>query len=200
MTAMGVTADSLDLSSLLGVEGAGAVYTAQGDFCFQPLGCQPGMKPFVRRATLARSQWALGSLFCWLATSADTAGRLAVAEIALSPVSEMPAHVHTREDELVVVLEGIAKVGVGRETLLLEAGQSVLLPRAVRHHCGFQSGGGKVLTAWSPGGIEDYYAEFARPARALRRPTALEDPVDLGAIVARITEVGARYGIWYPPA
>ena len=189
----------LDLGEILGLLESGAIYTPSGEFCFQPVGNQVGLKPFVHRATLANSYWYLQQLISWLASGRDTGNAIAGMELTSRQGLEPPPHVHTREDELYFVLEGAATFFVGEDVVEAAAGDAVLLPRGVRHWHKPRTPRWRALVAVTPAGLEEYYMGFSRPARALSLPSAEQDPIDFGAIAPRLIELGAQYGIWYPP-
>lgn len=190
----------MDLGALLGIQGIGAIYTTDGNFCFQPVGNESGLRPYVRRASLANSHWYLQHLISWLAKGGDTGGALTLMELSGRSGLEPPPHVHTREDELYFLLDGALSFVVGEEVHHLREGDGILLPRGIRHHYQSRTQQWRALVAMTPSGLESYYMEFARPAKALELPRPEEDPLDFGAIVPRLVELGERYGVWYPPA
>lgn len=190
---------TLDLGQILGLSGSGAIYTSSGEFCFQPVGTQNELKSFVHRATLSNSYWYLQQLVSWLATGKDTGNAIAVMELTSRQGLEPPPHVHTREDELYFVMDGTATFFVGEELVEAAAGDAVLLPRGVRHWHKLRTPKWRALVAMTPAGLEDYYAAFSHLAGALSLPSPEEDPIDFGATVPRLVELGAQFGIWYPP-
>lgn len=190
---------SVDLGDLLVLPGVGAIYTSAGDFCFQPVGPATGLHSFVRRSTLSNSYWYLQQLTSWLATGKETGGALCVMELTGRQGFEPPPHVHTREDELYFIFEGEVRFHRGDDVLEAGPGDAVFLPRGARHWHKIHSPRWRTLVATTPAGIENYYLDFSRPARTLDLPAPADDPVDFGAVVPRLIELGERYGIWYPP-
>jgi quercetin dioxygenase-like cupin family protein len=190
---------SVDVGALLCLDGVGAVYTASGEFCFQPVESGSVARSFVRRATLANSYWCLQHLVSWLATGNDTNGRLALMEISGRQGFEPPPHVHTREDELYCVLDGHVTFFRGDEVWEASTGDAIFLPRGIRHWHKVKTPAWKALAAYAPAGYENYMLAFSRPARFLDLPAPGDDPVDFSVVVPRLIELGARHGIWYPP-
>lgn len=190
---------SVDLGDLLALPGVGAIYTSVGEFCFQPVGTANGLRSFVRRTALSNSYWYLQQLTSWLATGKDTGGSLSIMELSGRKGLEPPPHIHTREDEIYFILDGEATFYRGEETLDLQPGDAVFLPRGIRHWHSVRTPKWKALVATAPAGIENYYIELSRPARTMEIPTISEDPIDFVATVPRLIELGERYGIWYPP-
>ena len=57
-----------------------------------------------------------------------------IAEVEGLAGSEPPRHVHTREDEIVVIKEGTITYFIGDETISAVAGDTVVLPKDIPHH------------------------------------------------------------------
>ncbi|MEI9973144.1 MAG: cupin domain-containing protein [Ignavibacteriota bacterium] len=68
-----------------------------------------------------------------LAEKKDTDGAFCLIESILAPGNEPPPHVHSREDELVYVLDGEFDVYVGEESFKVSTGESVFLPKFLPH-------------------------------------------------------------------
>jgi quercetin dioxygenase-like cupin family protein len=179
------------------IDGIQALYSVPGQFCFQPIGESLQAHAFVRHATVESSVWHMRQLVTWLARGRETAGRVAVCEMTVERGHETPLHLHTREDELCVVLEGVLGVTRGEEGFQLKAGEPVFFPRGSRHGYKALTERIKVVTAYTPAGIEEFLREFSRPARSLGLPNGEEDPIDYGAIAPRLIEIGQRYGLYF---
>lgn len=71
---------------------------------------------------------------CLIRVPGDTTGgAYALVEIISTPGDGTPVHVHQNEDEHFVVLEGAARILIGEEIVDLGVGQSITLPRGVKH-------------------------------------------------------------------
>lgn len=58
-----------------------------------------------------------GSRFTWHLTADQTGGQASLADVLVRPGSEPPVHVHAREDEAYIVLEGEVTFLRGSETI-----------------------------------------------------------------------------------
>lgn len=80
----------------------------------------------------------------------------------LPPMVDTPAHVHEREDELFVSLEGDHVIVLDGEEHRIGAGESVFAPRAVRHaQRRVVPGEGRLLVVTTPGGLDGFFRELA---------------------------------------
>lgn len=68
-----------------------------------------------------------------LLTQAQTGGRFSVVEGVMPPGGDGGLHIHHREDESMIILEGSLSVTIGDETRTLGAGDSYFVPRGVPH-------------------------------------------------------------------
>jgi quercetin dioxygenase-like cupin family protein len=59
--------------------------------------------------------------------AAATDGAYSMTEMVLSPGSSTPLHVHAKEDEYILVLEGTARIVLGEKTFDAAAGQNIEL-------------------------------------------------------------------------
>lgn len=83
----------------------------------------------------------------------QTGGAMAVLEATLGPgLLCAPPHMHRREDEVLVLLEGELMVQVGERVVRATPGEFVFKPRGVRH------------AFWNPGTTTARYLEFITPA------------------------------------
>ena len=89
-----------------------------------------------------------------------TSGSLAVVETRHDPGSGASPHVHRRESETFVVLEGRFSFRLGDEQVFVEAGGVVFGPPGVVHGFEPDSHGGRLLHVFVPAGMEGF---FTRP-------------------------------------
>jgi mannose-6-phosphate isomerase-like protein (cupin superfamily) len=124
------------------------------------------------------------------ATAQDTRGAFGLVEGLGAAGSSPPLHVHSREDELLYLLEGELTIRCGERTFAAAPGSLTLLPRGVPHTFVVEGDTpARLLSISLPGGFERYFAEAGRPAEGDGLPPA--GPPD----VARLREVGERYGL-----
>jgi quercetin dioxygenase-like cupin family protein len=97
------------------------------------------------------------------AVSADTGGAYALMAYLAEPDAGSGFHTHTREDEAFYVLSGVLEVTFDGQTMTALPGTHVHIPRGRRH--AFRNPGPDRLEALilvAPGGLEQFFAEFAR--------------------------------------
>ena len=120
----------------------------------------------------------------------ETGGRFALVETRQQRGDGPPRHVHTREDEVVYVLEGRLTVYLGEEPLDAPAGTCVLLPRGGEHTYRVESEEARLLVFLLPAGLEGCYRELDQAARAA------DGAPDKGSHqVERLVATAARYGV-----
>jgi quercetin dioxygenase-like cupin family protein len=105
----------------------------------------------------------LGTTMRLIGTAASTEGRFTVFEQVTPAGWGPPRHIHSREDEIVYVLEGTYELSLGDERRTVSAGACAILPRDVPH--GFRNVGsanGRLLCVIAPGGLEEYFLAVAK--------------------------------------
>jgi quercetin dioxygenase-like cupin family protein len=135
-------------------------------------------------------RWWLSSLAEIKLTAADSGGAMTVVEVTEPPGAEAPLHVHRREDEAFVVLEGRVTLEVGGERVVAGPGDVAYGPRDVPHRYVVGPEGCRMLFVCTPAGFEDLVREMSEPAasRTLPPPSG-EEPG-----YARIAAIAASYG------
>jgi quercetin dioxygenase-like cupin family protein len=97
-----------------------------------------------------------GEQFCIPVPAAATGGRYSIVEIISVPGDATPLHLHNKEDEYVVVLEGTVRVAVGEKIFNLAAGESAILPRGIPHAWGNRTESDiRMVFVVTPGGCEE---------------------------------------------
>ena len=121
-------------------------------------------------------------------TSRDTDGLLALAEVRLPPRTTGPTlHVHTNEDELFFVLDGVLTMQLGDQLQELAAGGLAWGARGTPHaYANLAPEPLRIMILWIPGGAERMFEE--REAY-LQTVAGNPDPEVVAAINARY---GAR--------
>jgi mannose-6-phosphate isomerase-like protein (cupin superfamily) len=141
--------------------------------------------------------WMLGGRYTILTSGEETDGRLTVVDVVVTPMGGPPLHVHEREDEAFLVLDGDVTVIVGDREIPATAGSYVLGPRGVPHT--FRVEGGRpahMLVICSPAGFDDFVASLGTPAGE-GLPAAPDGPPDLDRVMRIAGEHGIRF---VPPA
>ena len=97
-----------------------------------------------------------GERFCIRVPATATDGAYSVVEIVASPGDSTPLHVHEKEDEYVLVLEGTARIVLGEKTLEATAGETVEMKRGIPHAWGNPTEEPtRLLITATPGGCEE---------------------------------------------
>ncbi|MGP3958801.1 cupin domain-containing protein [Nonomuraea sp. 3N208] len=138
--------------------------------------------------------WMHNTWMRYVATAADTDGRLAVLEQRLSPAGDPPRHVHANEDEAFYVLDGRLAATIGDDTTVSAGpGEFVFLPRGIPHSLHVQTDEVRCLVLLTPAGFERFFAAIGRPApgNELPEPAAPD--------VAAVAAAAARYGVTVLP-
>jgi mannose-6-phosphate isomerase-like protein (cupin superfamily) len=119
-----------------------------------------------------------GERFKIRVSSAHTMGAYSVIEIVADPGNGVPLHIHSREDEHFIVVEGTLDIANGDRRWDAPAGTSVTVRRGVPHAwCNPSDTPLRMLVVFSPGQIDGLF-----------RALAGVDDVD------KITDIAARYG------
>lgn len=129
----------------------------------------------------------LGTTKMRVLVSADlTDGMMSAIEILMPPGSASAPHIHQREDETFLVIEGTFTFRSGGRVERISAGGRLYLPRGSRHV--FANEGhspARAITVLVPGGLETFLRAAAGPDR----------PKDAGA--AR--ELERKHGLDFSP-
>ncbi|PSB24428.1 cupin domain-containing protein [Stenomitos frigidus] len=82
---------------------------------------------------MTQSFWLFGSRLTIVADHTTTDGKYDLVEGYFPPGTQTPPHRHTRYSEQLYVLEGEFTVWAGKNKLVLEAGESFLIPKGITH-------------------------------------------------------------------
>lgn len=115
--------------------------------------------------------------------------KLDVVEISGRRGDMPPLHVHHREDELFVVLEGELSLHLPGESRSLGAGQAAFAPLGVPHVYRVESEQARWLGLSSPAGFSTFVAACSDPAEADELPPAGREP-DLPRLQAAAAVAG----------
>jgi quercetin dioxygenase-like cupin family protein len=145
-----------------------------------------------RPAGEAPASWSMGMLFERLLGAAESDGAMGVALITQAPGSATPLHVHSRESEAFLLLEGSMTYRAGEEVYRLGPGGFIYLPSRLPH--AFRITGAsptRFLALATPATILSLYEEIGVPAQERRLPGAPPSAEDVG----RWIEAAGRHGI-----
>jgi quercetin dioxygenase-like cupin family protein len=132
------------------------------------------------------SVWFAGARVVVHVQAAQSDGRLGMWESEESLGDRLPLHVHTREDEQVVLLDGEIAFRVGDAVHHLEPGATLALPRGVPHAHVVTSRTARILTIAVPGGFERLFTELGVPAPPGSEPAPRPADAVLAAAAGRL--------------
>jgi quercetin dioxygenase-like cupin family protein len=129
-------------------------------------------------------QWLGGGVMRIMLDGEKTGGQLAMLRSDAAGGSASPVHVHAREDEIVVLLQGSGLFWAGDQRWELSEGGVAFLPRNVPHAYRFTSPTVDMLAVCAPAGTEDFFRaagwDLSRP-----RPDGWEiSPASMAAAAA----------------
>jgi len=133
--------------------------------------------------------WFNGGLGVLKATGDQTEGHFAALELLAPKGFASPLHVHEREDEFFLVLSGEVRVQHGESLIEAVAGSFVYGPRGVAHAFHVDSEEARILLLFGPAGVEGFFREGSKPARARALPPPDEQFLDRDAL----KEIASRY-------
>jgi quercetin dioxygenase-like cupin family protein len=146
----------------------------------------------VRNAGAGRTVAAVGDVYRFLATGADTNGKYALWEALVPPGGGPPPHVRSREEEGFYVLEGEITFQVGDQRLVATAGVFANMPGGTPHS--FKNEGSqpaRMLISVAPAGLERIFFEVGVPL-AEGATTALPPTKEE---IEKLLAVASRYEI-----
>lgn len=120
-----------------------------------------------------RLEWLDGGTLTMLLDGKATDGQLLVGRFDVSEGEAPPFHMHTREDEVFMLIKGTALLWSGDEEMELSEGGIVYLPRNVPHAYRITSKKADLLMICTPAGIEGMFRHAGRD-RAEPRPDGFE--------------------------
>lgn len=138
------------------------------------------------------ARWYGDSMFEFLIPSEATGGTLSVFRATLVEGFSPPRHVHTREDEVFVVLEGDVVFDLDGELLAAGPGTSVFMPRGVPHTFRIESPVARLLGVITPGAFEALFRNLSVPALERRLPERGSVPLDVPAVIAEQIRLGTE--------
>src|ERR1700750_3185597 len=146
-----------------------------------PISIQPTEEPYVSLESEAR--WYGNSLWEHLIPADSPAGKLSVFQATMPEGFSPPRHIHTREDEVFLVLEGEAWFDVDGERRLAGPGTSVYMPRGVPHTFRVKSAVARLLGVMTPGAFEQLFRNLSIPAAARELPAPGSVPFDVSVVM-----------------
>jgi len=142
-------------------------------------------KPSVIPPGGGRSITVIGMPITVKLSAAETDGGCFIFESTTAPGDGVPPHVHSREDEILEVLEGGYEVVIGEDRFQASAGTIVYFPRDIVHaFTNTGKGPATYRVVVTPGAnFDKFFAELSSL------------PTDLPPDMAKVMEIFDRYGL-----
>ena len=136
--------------------------------------------------------WFDGFVMKVMLSAEQTGGQVSVCEQRHPVGYGTPVHVHGREDQTLVVLDGAITAWLDpngdTSECTLTAGDTVFLPRGVPHAFRVDADGTRILEINTPGGFENFHIDAGEPATEDRFPDPAPPDIE------KLMRVGAEYG------
>jgi quercetin dioxygenase-like cupin family protein len=132
-------------------------------------------------------EWLDGGMFSVLLDGAATDGQLTVGRFVVAKGEAPPYHMHTREDEMFMLIRGTALVWSDDQEYELSEGGIVFLPRNVPHGYRITSDTADLLMICTPSGIEGMFRHAGRDVSTPR-------PDDFRIAPELLAEAADAYG------
>jgi quercetin dioxygenase-like cupin family protein len=149
----------------------------------------------VRNQGEGKAYWMLGGLYEQKVGSDETGGAMTLMEMTIPPGNGPPPHTHPC-DETVYVLAGTLQYNIEGEKFEGRPGSVFRIPAGTVEN--FEPTGNtnlRVLVAYTPGGIENFFAEAGEVAQKRELPPQSATPPDL----ERIAAIGSKHGMDIQP-
>ena len=119
-------------------------------------------QPTLRKPTEGRTIAVVGDIYRFLATGDETDGKYAMWEAIVPPGGGPPPHIHSREEESFLILEGEITFTVGAERITAAAGTFANMPVCSLHS--FKNATDKtarMIISVAPAGLEKMFLAVA---------------------------------------
>ena len=147
--------------------------------------------PTLRKPTEGRTIAVVGDIYRFLATGEETDGKYAMFEAIVPPGGGPPPHVHSREEESFLILEGEITFTVGEEKIIATAGTFANMPVGSLHS--FKNATDKtarMIISVAPAGLEKIFLEVGVPVKLGETP-----PPPSKAEIEKLLAVAPSYGV-----
>lgn len=134
----------------------------------------------------------VGDVYRFLATGDETDGKFATFEATVRPGGGPPPHIHSREEESFLVLEGEMTFQLGKDRFVACEGTFVNMPVGSLHCFKNESDKtARLLISLAPAGLERMFLEVGTP---LSRDVETAPPPN-HADIEKLLEAAPRYGV-----
>jgi quercetin dioxygenase-like cupin family protein len=151
-------------------------------------GVAPTDEPYFTDQGEAR--WYGNSLWEMLVPNDVTGGKLSMFQATMPEGFSPPRHIHTREDEIFLVVEGEVCFDIDGELRTAGPGAALYMPRGVPHTFRIQSASARLLGVMAPGAFEELFRNLSVPAGERALPVPGSVPFDVAAVMAEQERLG----------
>ena len=147
--------------------------------------------PTVREPGEGKTIAVVGDVYRFLATGDETDGRYAMFEAVVRPGGGPPPHVHSREEESFLVLEGEITFQVGDQQIVAKAGTFANMPVGSLHS--FKNNTdteARMIISVAPAGLERMFMEVGQPVAF-----GQQAPPPSKAEIDKLLAIAPSYGI-----
>jgi len=134
----------------------------------------------------------VGDVYRFLATGEDTDGKYTTFEAIVPPGSGPPPHIHSREEESFLVLEGEMTFQLGDDRFVAGEGTFLNMPVGSLHSFKNESDEtARLLISLAPAGLEKMFLEVGTPLP----DDATTAPPPSETEIKKLLEAAPRYGV-----
>ena len=147
--------------------------------------------PILRKPTEGQTITVVGDIYRFLATGDETDGKYAMFDAIVPPGGGPPPHIHSREEESFLILDGEITFTVGDKQIVATTGTFANMPVGSLHS--FKNSTDKparMIITVAPAGLENMFLEVGQPAKLgdTPPPPSKED-------IEKLLVVAPRYGV-----
>jgi quercetin dioxygenase-like cupin family protein len=148
----------------------------------------------IRHGGEGTAFWVLNGLYEVKVSADESDGGMTVMEMTIPQGWGPPPHAH-QGAETVYVLDGTVRYHIGEEAVEGRPGSLFSIPEGVWERFEPTSPTARLLTTYTPGGIDRFFAEVGQPAQRRELPPLSETPPDIN----RFIEIAKHHGIEMTP-
>lgn len=147
-------------------------------------------------------RWHAGSLVRILSADDEMNGEMTGVETIMRRGLEPPPHIHSHEDEAVLILSGVVEIMVGGVIKNPQPGEWIYMPRGVAHSIRVLSEEAHTMTMYTPSGLEQFFDMLSEPADCTQRSGRCLEQIPSSSLsydnlfdMEYIAELGRQFGI-----
>jgi len=142
---------------------------------------------------LSNATWYQGSRYSYPLQCEHTNGTLAIVDVFKRQGTEPPPHLHSREHEIFVILDGEIDLHAAADSFTGGPGGVAFLPSGIAHRFALKQAWGHALVVAVPGGFDQYLVPFSDRCTHLDEPPLCDAPPDIPGLISRGQEFGIEF-------